>query len=145
MALAGSRYGAPRLCSARAVVPIRECRRERAGSRSRLPRAPRANVGARARGRARHTLPRPLRGPQAEQPGTSRTRESPNEFYAIGQVDGMELHLKEAPKSDVERQHRRSVARSLERGEEDWDCGQPDLGAGISRGAEADKRAIVDQ
>jgi catechol 2,3-dioxygenase-like lactoylglutathione lyase family enzyme len=28
-------------------------------------------------------------------------------FYAIGQVDGLELHLKEAPKSDAERQHRR--------------------------------------
>lgn len=28
-------------------------------------------------------------------------------FYAIGQVDGLELHLKEAPKCDAERQHRR--------------------------------------
>jgi len=28
-------------------------------------------------------------------------------FYAIGQVDGLELHLKEAPKDDAERQHRR--------------------------------------
>lgn len=28
-------------------------------------------------------------------------------FYAIGQVDGLELHLKEAPKHDAERQHRR--------------------------------------
>ncbi len=28
-------------------------------------------------------------------------------FYAIGELDGLELHLKEAPKSDVERQHRR--------------------------------------
>ena len=28
-------------------------------------------------------------------------------FYAIGQVDGLELHLKEAPKYDAERQHRR--------------------------------------
>jgi catechol 2,3-dioxygenase-like lactoylglutathione lyase family enzyme len=28
-------------------------------------------------------------------------------FYAIGQVDGLELHLKEAPKSDAERQQRR--------------------------------------
>jgi catechol 2,3-dioxygenase-like lactoylglutathione lyase family enzyme len=28
-------------------------------------------------------------------------------FYAIGELDGLELHLKEAPKSDVERQYRR--------------------------------------
>ncbi len=28
-------------------------------------------------------------------------------FYAIGQLDGLELHLKEAPKHDAERQHRR--------------------------------------
>ena len=28
-------------------------------------------------------------------------------FYAIGQLDGLELHLKEAPKSAAERQHRR--------------------------------------
>jgi catechol 2,3-dioxygenase-like lactoylglutathione lyase family enzyme len=28
-------------------------------------------------------------------------------FYAIGELDGLELHLKEAPKNDVERQHRR--------------------------------------
>jgi len=28
-------------------------------------------------------------------------------FYAIGQVDGLELHLKEAPRDDAERQHRR--------------------------------------
>ncbi|MGH7712596.1 MAG: VOC family protein [Gemmatimonadaceae bacterium] len=28
-------------------------------------------------------------------------------FYAIGQLDGLELHLKEAPKFDAERQHRR--------------------------------------
>jgi len=28
-------------------------------------------------------------------------------FYAIGHVDGLELHLKEAPKHDAERQHRR--------------------------------------
>jgi catechol 2,3-dioxygenase-like lactoylglutathione lyase family enzyme len=28
-------------------------------------------------------------------------------FYAIGELDGLELHLKEAPKSEVERQHRR--------------------------------------
>lgn len=27
-------------------------------------------------------------------------------FYAIGHVDGMELHLKEAPKNESERQHR---------------------------------------
>ena len=27
-------------------------------------------------------------------------------FYAIGTRDGLELHLKEAPKSDAERQHR---------------------------------------
>ncbi|MFL6234331.1 MAG: VOC family protein [Thermoanaerobaculia bacterium] len=30
-----------------------------------------------------------------------------NGFYAIGQLDGMELHLKEAPKNETERQHRR--------------------------------------
>jgi catechol 2,3-dioxygenase-like lactoylglutathione lyase family enzyme len=29
-------------------------------------------------------------------------------FYAIGVVDGLELHLKEAPKNDAERQHRRA-------------------------------------
>ena len=28
-------------------------------------------------------------------------------FYAIGVVDGLELHLKEAPKTDADRQHRR--------------------------------------
>jgi catechol 2,3-dioxygenase-like lactoylglutathione lyase family enzyme len=28
-------------------------------------------------------------------------------FYAIGELDGLELHLKEAPKSGVERAHRR--------------------------------------
>ena len=28
-------------------------------------------------------------------------------FYAIGQIDGLELHLKEAPKDDAERQQRR--------------------------------------
>jgi catechol 2,3-dioxygenase-like lactoylglutathione lyase family enzyme len=28
-------------------------------------------------------------------------------FYAIGQLDGLELHLKEAPKSQSYRQHRR--------------------------------------
>ncbi len=28
-------------------------------------------------------------------------------FYAIGQLDGLELHLKEAPKSSDERRHRR--------------------------------------
>ena len=28
-------------------------------------------------------------------------------FYAIGYLDGMELHLKEAPKNESERQHRR--------------------------------------
>ena len=28
-------------------------------------------------------------------------------FYAIGQIDGLELHLKEAPKHDAERQYRR--------------------------------------
>jgi catechol 2,3-dioxygenase-like lactoylglutathione lyase family enzyme len=28
-------------------------------------------------------------------------------FYAIGQVDGLELHLKEAPKDGAERRHRR--------------------------------------
>ena len=29
-------------------------------------------------------------------------------FYAIGELDGMELHLKEAPKSGAEREHRRA-------------------------------------
>lgn len=28
-------------------------------------------------------------------------------FYAIGRLDGLELHLKEAPKCDAERRHRR--------------------------------------
>lgn len=28
-------------------------------------------------------------------------------FYAIGQVDGLELHLKEAPRNEAERQYRR--------------------------------------
>ena len=28
-------------------------------------------------------------------------------FYAIGQLDGLELHLKEAPRIDAERRHRR--------------------------------------
>ena len=28
-------------------------------------------------------------------------------FYAIGELDGLELHLKEAPKNAAERQHRR--------------------------------------
>src|SRR5262245_43497600 len=28
-------------------------------------------------------------------------------FYAIGLLDGLELHLKEAPKNDAERRHRR--------------------------------------
>jgi catechol 2,3-dioxygenase-like lactoylglutathione lyase family enzyme len=28
-------------------------------------------------------------------------------FYAIGQLDGLELHLKEAPKNDAERRYRR--------------------------------------
>jgi catechol 2,3-dioxygenase-like lactoylglutathione lyase family enzyme len=28
-------------------------------------------------------------------------------FYAIGQLDGLDLHLKEAPKNDAERRHRR--------------------------------------
>lgn len=28
-------------------------------------------------------------------------------FYAIGLLDGLELHLKEAPKNEAERQHRR--------------------------------------
>jgi catechol 2,3-dioxygenase-like lactoylglutathione lyase family enzyme len=30
-----------------------------------------------------------------------------DEFYAIGQLDGLELHLKEAPKNAAERKHRR--------------------------------------
>jgi catechol 2,3-dioxygenase-like lactoylglutathione lyase family enzyme len=29
-------------------------------------------------------------------------------FYAIGQLDGLELHLKEAPRNDDERQYRRA-------------------------------------
>ena len=29
-------------------------------------------------------------------------------FYAIGTLDGLELHLKEAPKNPAERQHRRT-------------------------------------
>lgn len=29
-------------------------------------------------------------------------------FYAIGQLDGLELHLKEAPKNNDERRHRRA-------------------------------------
>ena len=29
-------------------------------------------------------------------------------FYAIGVLDGFELHLKEAPKNDADRQHRRN-------------------------------------
>jgi catechol 2,3-dioxygenase-like lactoylglutathione lyase family enzyme len=29
-------------------------------------------------------------------------------FYAIGQLDGLELHLKEAPKNDEDRRHRRA-------------------------------------
>ena len=29
-------------------------------------------------------------------------------FYAIGRRDGLELHLKEAPKNDAERRHRRA-------------------------------------
>jgi hypothetical protein len=29
------------------------------------------------------------------------------EFYAIGELDGLELHLKEAPKYAAERRHRR--------------------------------------
>ena len=29
-------------------------------------------------------------------------------FYAIGKLDGLELHLKEAPKNDDERRHRRA-------------------------------------
>ena len=28
-------------------------------------------------------------------------------FYAIGRIDGLELHLKEAPKNEAERRHRR--------------------------------------
>ena len=30
-----------------------------------------------------------------------------NGFYAIGERDGLELHLKEAPRADAERRHRR--------------------------------------
>lgn len=30
-----------------------------------------------------------------------------NGFYAIGKQDGLELHLKEAPRTDAERRHRR--------------------------------------
>lgn len=32
-------------------------------------------------------------------------------FYAIGYIDGLELHLKKAPKSRAERQHRRDSER----------------------------------
>ena len=32
-------------------------------------------------------------------------------FYAIGRMDGLELHLKEPPKNDSERQHRREHER----------------------------------
>ena len=31
-------------------------------------------------------------------------------FYAIGMLDGLELHLKEAPKHEAERRHRRAHA-----------------------------------
>lgn len=31
-------------------------------------------------------------------------------FYAIGVLDGLELHLKEAPKNEAERRHRRAHA-----------------------------------
>lgn len=34
--------------------------------------------------------------------------ESWDGFYAIGKLDGLELHLKEAPKSDDERRYRRA-------------------------------------
>ncbi|HEX6731817.1 MAG TPA: VOC family protein [Pyrinomonadaceae bacterium] len=30
-----------------------------------------------------------------------------DEFYAIGELDGLELHLKEAPRYDAERRHQR--------------------------------------
>ena len=30
-----------------------------------------------------------------------------DDFYAIGHIDGLELHLKEAPKNEAERRHRR--------------------------------------
>jgi catechol 2,3-dioxygenase-like lactoylglutathione lyase family enzyme len=36
-----------------------------------------------------------------------RFREPWDGFYAIGQVDGLELHLKQAPKYEAEREHRR--------------------------------------
>src|SRR4029434_10538090 len=29
-----------------------------------------------------------------------------DDFYAIGKIDGLELHLKEAPKNEAERRHR---------------------------------------
>src|SRR4030095_13989385 len=32
-------------------------------------------------------------------------------FYAIGHLDGLELHLKEAPKDQAERHHRRDTER----------------------------------
>src|SRR5712691_11146939 len=35
-------------------------------------------------------------------------------FYAIGYLDGLELHLKEAPKNQAERRHR-SVLRTVHR------------------------------
>jgi len=35
-----------------------------------------------------------------------------NGFYAIGHLDGLELHLKEAPKNQDERRHRRDMSTS---------------------------------
>jgi len=35
-----------------------------------------------------------------------------NGFYAIGHLDGVELHLKEAPKNQAERRHRRDTSSS---------------------------------
>jgi len=34
-------------------------------------------------------------------------------FYAIGRIDGLELHLKRAPKSDDERRHRRDGTKDF--------------------------------
>ena len=34
-------------------------------------------------------------------------------FYAIGHLDGLELHLKEAPKNEDERRHRATMSTSM--------------------------------
>jgi catechol 2,3-dioxygenase-like lactoylglutathione lyase family enzyme len=40
-------------------------------------------------------------------------------FYAIGHLDGLELHLKEAPKNEAERRYRRDPRERRERREND--------------------------